>query len=273
MKARLGLQGGSFEHQIIPAITYDLANAPEVHVGEWQAIRNDAMPQMETIEVEDISFWTPIPASIEDWQNAVLPNLPWAEEHFRERVSGIPYNPPPSHVRWPFAQRSNSEHTDADQRFSHTYPERFWPPTEKTGIRFHYGNLDNLVDLLKERPDTRQAYLPVWFPEDISASLDDERVPCTLGYHFLIRLGALKVTYYIRSCDFFRHFRDDVYMAGRLAQWICSRLNENREEELVPSRLVMHISSMHIFSAERGRISADANRLRTSQYRRPPDAR
>lgn len=275
MKARLGLQGGDFERIVIPAITYDLADGPDVHVGEWQAIQNSEIPQMETIEVEDISFWIPIPVDTEPWQAAIRPNLPWAEDHFQERVSGHPYNPPLSSSYWPFAQRGNAVHTDENHQFSHTYPERMWPPTEKIGIRYHYGNLDNLVDILKNRQSTRQAYLPIWFPEDISAALDGERVPCTLGYHFLIRMGTLKVTYYIRSCDFYRHFRDDVYMAGRLAQWVCKRLNDMNDDEdrLIPSRLVMHISSMHIFSAERGRISDDANRLRTTQFRRPADSR
>jgi thymidylate synthase len=273
MKTIFGVMGGDFEQEIIPGLTRDLARAPDVDVGEWQAIKNPNMPQMSTIEVEDVSFWTPIGHNeVERWQRAINPNLPWAEEHFQERVSGVPHNPPPSHVRWPFAQRGNSDHTDGDTKFSHTYPERFWAPISHMGIRYQYGNLDDLVLLLQSRPGTRQAYLPVWFPEDLAAAnVHQVRVPCTLGYHFLLRHGALKVTYYIRSCDFYRHFRDDVYMAGRLAQWICQRLN--LKEEVVPSRLVMHISSLHIFSAERGRIIDDANRFRESQAVDPTKSR
>lgn len=242
---------------IIDDVTMKLARAPDVNVGEWQAI-SDGRPQEMTIELEDYSFGLYLPDSMEELQAEVQPNLPWAEEHFQERVSGVPHNPPPSHVRWPFAQASNSEHRD-EGKFSHTYPERFWPAfaggsvSAISGIRYPYGDLGDLVALLRERPGTRQAYLPVWFPEDGYAASVHERVPCTLGYHFLIRNGKLKVTYYIRSCDFYRHFRDDVYMAGRLAQWVTNKVG------LIPGRLVMHISSLHIFSAERQKIQSESS--------------
>jgi len=247
---------------IIADLSYELAGANEVHVGEWQAIQGD-IPQADTIEIEDVTVTLLLPTSVEQWQEEIKPNLPWAEEHFTERVSGIPYNPPPSHVRWPYAQKSNEQHIQ-DEKFSHTYPERFWPKwvprpgmhqavylTANMGLRYPLGDLEDVVRLLRERPGTRQAFLPVWFPEDTGAT-EGQRVPCTLGYHFLIRDGRLKIVYYIRSCDFYRHFRDDVYMAGRLAQWMAERL------DIEPSRLVMHISSLHIFSVERGKIESDA---------------
>lgn len=231
-----------------------LTEAPIVDVGEWQAIRGD-IPQGKTIEIEDVTLTLEIPETVEELQDEVNPNLPWAEEHFQERVSGIPYNPPPSHVRWPFAQAGNAVHI-SDEKFSHTYPERFWPKFagvngqwhSNFGLRYPYGDLEDVVQLLKRNPYTRQAYLPVWFPEDTGA-VDGQRVPCTLGYHFLVREGKLKIVYYIRSCDFFRHFNDDVYMACRLGQWMATALN------VEVGRLVMHISSMHIFSVERERVA------------------
>lgn len=253
---------GSFK-EVHDWLTMSLAQAPDVIVGEWQAIQGD-LPQGSTIEVEDVSFQVPLGSSLFEWQMDINPNLPWAENHFQERVSGIPYNPPPSHVEWPFAQKSNEEHTDGG-KFSHTYPERFWPlfagehyepgRPAMQGIRYGYGDLKDVVQLLRSRRETRQAYLPVWFPEDTGA-VAGQRVPCTLGYHFLIRDGKLKIVYYIRSCDFYRHFRDDVYMAGRLGQWMADQL-----DEVTPSRLVMHISSLHIFSAERGKIMSENSQL------------
>lgn len=239
-----------------------LARSEDVDVGEWQAIRNAEMPQATTLEVEDVSFSIVIPQSVTELQSTVGPNLPWAEEHFQERVSGIPFNPPPSHVRWPFAQKSNSEHM-ANEEFSHTYPERMWPqwagdssygedgyPVANRGIRYNYGDLNDVVALLRDHPGTRQAYLPIWFPEDTGA-VEGQRVPCTLGYHFLLRGGRLKIVYYIRSCDFYRHFRDDVYMAARLCQWVAEQIGAR------PGNLVMHTSSMHVFAAERNRVKED----------------
>ncbi len=264
---------GSFT-QIHEWLTIELSRAPLVHVGEWQAIRSN-IPQADTIEVEDISFEIPIPGqNVQFLQDDVHPNLPWAEDHFLERVSGVPWNPPPSHTSWPFAQKSNDEHRK-NEIFSHTYPERFWPTkrtslvdsnknmafaVDRVGIRFKYGDLNDLIDILKRNPGSRQAYLPVWFPEDLRAAYDGERVPCTLGYHFLIRNDQLKVVYYIRSCDFYRHFRDDVYMAARLGQWVADQL-----QEVTAKKLVMHVSSMHIFNPEKAKIDQEARDLLTQR--------
>lgn len=250
---------GNFS-EVYDWLTIQLSQAPVVHVGEWQALRG--LPQEETIEVEDVSFEIPLPGRYDApkirLQIEIQPNLPWAEDHFLERVSGTPFNPPPSHEWWPYAQSNNDSHRKAE-KFSHTYPERFWPTSllPAWGIRYQIGDLNSLVKILQDRKGSRQAYLPVWFPEDLAAAADGERVPCTLGYHFLIRDDKLKIVYYIRSCDFYRHFRDDVYMAGRLAQWVSERVG------VTASRLVMHISSLHIFGPEKGKIDQEAREIMT----------
>lgn len=235
--------------RIVNQLAVELRQAPLVDVGEWQAIRAD-IPQTRTREIQDVVFEYTIPSSVPQLQKEVEPNLPWAEDHFKERVSGIPYNPPPSHVNWPFAQQGNDQHRK-DEKFSHTYPERIWPrygengaSHQPSGIRYRYGDLDDVVSLLQRSPHTRQAYLPIWFPEDTGAH-HDERVPCSLGYHFMRRGGYLSCRYFIRSCDFLRHFRDDVYMAARLTQWITNEL-----EGVQPGNLIMFIGSLHIFEGE-----------------------
>lgn len=259
------------QHTQFPAIwgqlNQDMANAPVVDVQEWQSIQG--APQSRTIELEDISFSLTVPNSLTVLQDQVEPSLPWAEDHFQERISGIPHNPPPSHEWWPFRQRGNEDHLN-NYKFSHTYPERFWPKwanhdtdqygnqIRNSGIRFDYGDLADLVQLLKNRPFTRQAYLPVWFPEDGLATLFDERVPCTLGYHFMRRGSFLKCVYYMRSCDLYRHFRDDVYMAARLLQWIANQL-----DDVNPGQLIMHISSLHIFEPERERARYEVSKNRS----------
>jgi hypothetical protein len=135
------------------------------------------------------------------------------------------------------------------------------------GIRFDYGDLDDVVDLLVRSPLTRQAYLPIWFPEDTGAH-HRQRVPCTLGYHFMIRESQLSCRYYMRSCDLIRHFTDDLYMAARLMQWITDQLNmcPNPWHDSAPARkvlvcpeckssvktgrLIMYISSLHAFTGD-----------------------
>lgn len=260
-----------------------------VDVGEWQSTDVSDRPEMVTHELQDVVIeWEHLPQSVEALQAAVPANQPWAENHFLERVSGTPYNPPPSHEIWPHAVQGNQSFIKGT-RFSHTYPERMWPkyagrafdsgfgPGEPLhGIYFKYGDLDDVVDLLTRNPLTRQAYLPIWFPEDTGV-YHGQRVPCTLGYHFLIRNGKLTITYFIRSCDFRRHFADDVYLAVRLAQWVARDLSEQLQEsqglQVRADRLIMHVVSLHVFEGDLrlmhagyspSRMKSAASNIRTS---------
>jgi len=239
-----------------------------LEVGEWQSQDVKDRPEMVTRELMNVSFQFPVPTSPTDLQELLKPNLPWAEDHFQERVSASPMNPPPSERYWPFAQRGNSDHKDGDQ-FSHTYPERMWPKFANVGnvapngrqvfvphmgVRFEYGDLQDVVNLLRKSPLTRQAYLPIWFPED-TGNVSGVRVPCTLGYQFIVRNGAIHIIYHMRSCDFLRHFPDDVYMAARLLQWVCEEAFWQRVIDV--GTLTMHIGSLHVFQGDMPRMETD----------------
>lgn len=379
-----------FDEMLLQLLKDFDGNAEEVDGGSWQStdIRGDR--SKVTRELREASLVIQMPANEGEAQRVFRPNLPWAEDHFQERVSGIPHNPPPSQAWWPFAQNGNADHkkprsleiddrgwaylaamVDGDgsitmhrryvsdpgrprvsisqkdhdfirelgrrypfgsissrvredvktpdgkirrsnaatwyvhskakcrfvlegilphlilkekkarealealdqlrphhsdkpwvvpgePQFSHTYPERFWPKyaggaeLPRRGIRFEYGDLDDVIERLIQNPLTRQAYLPIWGQEDTGAPAK-ERVPCTLGYLFMIRNRKLHVTYHIRSCDFMRHWRDDVYMAVRLGQWISTRPGL-LEHQLEMGELTMHIGSFHIFEGDRAMV-------------------
>jgi hypothetical protein len=55
--------------------------------------------------------------------------------------------------------------------------------------------------------------------------------------------------YYIRSCDFHRHFRNDVYMTVRLQHWVLDQLRkrDRKWEGVTPGSYTMHITSFHLF--------------------------
>ena len=229
-----------------------------VKTEKWQGIESPD----DMFEYLFHSFKSEIPNNLEDLIVEVRPNLPWADEHFGERVSGLPLNPPPSHVNWPFAQRGN-EKFGGNTKFSHTYPERIWPryraigedggDEPMMGFRYEYGDFNDVIDLLQREPYTRQAFLPIWFPED-TGSVHGERVPCTIGYHFIRRSNYLHVVYYIRSCDYIRHFRDDIYLACRKVQWAIEKLREknyNEWKDVVPGYISMHVTSLHCFNREK----------------------
>lgn len=239
-----------------------------VHPTRWQGIDVSKMPEMATHEVLDHSFCVQMSKAYEKLdmlRNDVRPDLPWCDDHFAERVSGTPLNPPPSEAWWPHSPGGNDQFKDHTGIFSHTYPERYWPRyagmngvgNGNYGIRFRYGDLGDLVKLLAMEPLTRQAYLPVWFPEDTGIAHSD-RKPCTLGYHFIMRDGECHITYYIRSCDIKRHFRNDIYMTARLLIWVieqCRQLNVVWND-IEPGRFNMHITSLHCFRNDYREIAA-----------------
>lgn len=252
---------------VIDEVTEAFLEAPRVHVPHWQGLDVSSSPQGQTRELLNVSFSVPIPPTPGSLAEAVRPNLPWAEDQFKERVGGFALNPGNTYDKWPFWTNSaNDAFKAGDGQFSHTYMERFWPrragsvPTKwigHRGVRFRYGDYSDLLVLLSREPYTRQAYLPIFFPEDTGAH-HGERIPCTLGYHLILRDDRLHLVYYIRSCDFMRHFRDDVYMAGRLAQHTIQTLSLDHLDTMTgqlwkavkPGTLTMHITSFHIFEPD-----------------------
>lgn len=178
----------------------------------------------------------------------IKPDLPWADDHFNERVSGIPMNPAPSYEWWPYYKQPENWEITEDHKFSHTYPERIWTKRE-WGIRYKYGNLEDVIHMLINDTSTRQAFLPIWFPEDTGA-VHGERVPCTIGYQFYIRNGVLDMYYPMRSCDFRRHFKNDLYMAARLMQYIINELRIMGNKNIKVGTLHMNIWNLHVFEGE-----------------------
>ena len=244
----------------------------EYRSDKWQGKKTEKMHTM--LSVAHYSFAVELGAWV-GGDNHLLLNetgaqVPWAEDHFQERVMGYPLNPGQQYKNWKFYKHNpeNDKYRTENERFTHTYMERFWPkhagfqtddywlnehnsyiiPDSNRGIRYSYGDLDDVASLIRNEPRTRQAYLPIWFPEDTGVR-HGGRVPCTLGYHFQqVDEGYLNITYYIRACDYFRHFRDDIYLAVRLLEWVCDRVN------LKPGQLIMHIADLHCFAHEKNML-------------------
>jgi hypothetical protein len=231
-----------------------LEAARPIHPKYWQATDVGDRPEAEMMEQTFVSFAAQTPASSHTLEKLLSwgLNMPWAEDHFLERVGGLPVNPGTTWKDWPWSNSADTHRTDG--RFNHNYMERYWPKhagdedcslPPMQGIREPYGDLDDVVNQLEKDPLTRQAYLPVFFPEDTGA-VHGGRVPCSIGYHFMIRDKELHCTYQLRSCDIYRHFVDDVYLTTRLMQWVADQLFE-RDIVLRPGILHVHIGSLHCF--------------------------
>lgn len=253
-------------------IELDFVDAPLVDGATWQSI--NAPEPMAELHLTTFDVDLEGETRLEVFREALRPNLPWADEHFiKDRVSGDPINPGDTWKIWPYARSADTHRRsgEKDPQFDHSYAERYWPkfagqteggvlkttPPESEawqGYRFPYGDLNDLVDVLVEDPLTRQAYLPVWFPEDLGAARLKKRVPCSLGYHFIRREDKLHVLYPMRSCDYIRHFRDDVYLTIRLLLWVleqCQLADPENWEHITPGRFTMIISSLHMFQRDR----------------------
>lgn len=242
-----------------------------VHSERWQSQDISENPQAAMCEVLHETLKVDLPHSnLEQYAKEIKPNLPWADNHFEERVFGMPLNPGAEWLNWPWSNSADG-HRNVDEQFNHNYMERYWPkyagltkegfipgqinpslvgPVREAnyGIRHPYGDLMDVVKLLASEPSTRQAYLPIWFPEDTGIN-NSGRKPCTLGYHFIMRDGRLDVVYNIRSCDYYRHIRDDIYMTVRLLIWVLEQVSMINVafKSVKPGKFVMHITSLHMF--------------------------
>lgn len=279
----------TFDHAINHARDRVIKSGHWVEGTHWQSVDVSSRPEMITLETTFFDFTVQIKS--ENLQRLALdirPNLPWADDHFLERVSGEPLNPGEQWANWPWGNRADSFRDDEGQ-FSHSYMERYWPKysglnsdgrfetpmildgvpikilefPSRWGIRYRYGDLNDVIDLLQREPLTRQAYLPIWFPEDTGVT-HRERVPCTLGYHFLVRHGVIHQHYVIRSCDLVRHFQDDIYLSVRLQLWILDQLRkrDDKWKDIKPGLFKMSIGSLHLFKNDVRKFAPDGEWIR-----------
>jgi len=265
-----------------------MMTAPAVRTERWQGIDVSKNPAATTYELFNVNFEVPLNQIeiLDHWREDIGPNLPWADDHFLERVGGEPINPGEQYKNWPWAGSGERFRTG---RFNHNYMERLWPkfarrtedgklPVENTlasasirkypqkdnrprfGIGHYYGDLQDLVELLVDEPHTRQAYIPLFFPEDTGKG-DGGRKPCTLGYQILVRENLAHIWYPLRSCDLIRHWADDCYLAVRLLLWIIDRCRERSQlwESIFPGTYAMHCTSLHIFKNDKRTMMENDN--------------
>jgi hypothetical protein len=233
--------------------------AKPIKTEKWQGLKVD----QEMVEVFDLVLRAPVPGTVQKVEMLCNPDLPWAEDHFMERIGKDPTNPGSTFQDWPYYCEGSYRQGDI---FTHTYQERIWPkyangsnPIDggkysNWGIRYGYGDLDDVIRHLAFNPSTRQAFLPIWFPEDTGIT-HGGRVPCTLGYLFSYREGFIHITYYIRSCDYIRHFKNDVYFTARMLLHVleeCRKIGETpiNWKTVSPGRMKMDIESLHIFKSD-----------------------
>lgn len=252
----------SIEGAMHEAFSYLQYRGEQSKSHKWQAIDSPD----ELFEVTDLFLRMAMPESITTLAEQTKADLPWSENHFQERVAGKPANPGFEYQNWPYyrpAQHNEKFRAEGEGYFSHTYMERFWPDKDLKGtgvMGYKNGDFNDLIERLVKDPGTRQAFFAIWHPHD--QSNNGVRLPCTIGYHFTIRNGMLNITYLIRSCDAFRHFKNDIYMTVRLAQYVVNELNTKYGFNLIPGLMNMWIGSFHCFNSEKGLVRQFADRYK-----------
>lgn len=272
----------SVKHAANMAITELLISGGKELAGKWQATDKFADMKMLVLRNYFLSI-TNI-----DWCDSCLAietgcDIAWCNMHFEERISGNPTNPGEAYKHWPY-HKNLDESEFKDDKFSHTYQERFWPkavevytedvqrhlyltgklnindPDNNIGLRFPLGDLEDVIQQLADNHLTRQAFLPIWFPEDTWAANNSKRVPCTLGYYFYIQGGKLHCNYIIRSCDAYRHFRNDLYLTLKLQKYVAEEIG------IEPGNLDFLIFNFHIFENDMYSIQKKENKIRGYEF-------
>lgn len=164
----------------------------KVPLQTWQGVDVSNRPEMAMTELMNYTFTHILDgkASLETLAQDIKPNLPWADDHFEERVCGYPLNPGVEWQNWPWGDSADS-FRESTGLFNHNYMERYWPRqagyiTNEVGdaedyqacipdhpdfgipihgIRNAYGDLSDIPKTLVQNPTTNQAYLPIFIPK------------------------------------------------------------------------------------------------------------
>jgi thymidylate synthase len=176
----------------------------------------------------------------------------WAKAEFEERVrpanlKGV--NPGTAYL---LNKGMWEEFLNKEGKFDYTYSERL-----NRFFSYAYGgvervdtNLNLIIQLLKDDPDTRKAVLSIYNSSRDSNFYDGtKRIPCSMYYDFLIRYDSrgekqLNICYHQRSSDFIGHFGDDVYLAWKLMEYVAEKVN------VKPGYLFHTIDSLHAYKKD-----------------------
>jgi thymidylate synthase len=157
-------------------------------------------------------------------KDKITDNLEWCEQEHGERVSDNYINPGQAYN---LREEVWNEFLH-EGKFAYTYNER---------IRTQ---LPMIIEELMDKPTTRQAIIEIHNNIlDIKSMGGKSRVPCSLSYQFMVRDNKLDVIYIMRSSDYFTHFKNDIWQAIALRDYI------SRIIAVKPGKLIMFVSSLH----------------------------
>lgn len=159
----------------------------------------------------------------------------WVHREWRDRKAGG-LNPGTAWKQredvWrPLLEVDDEEHHN--MRFSYTY-----------SMRMGGEHLQYIIDEIKVHPHSRQLFLPVWDRTVDEKRRGKKRVPCSLGYWFVMRNDQIHITYMMRSCDFVTHYPNDVAITAIIQDHVA------RETGYSVGSFTHFIGSLHAYKKD-----------------------
>jgi len=114
------------------------------------------------------------------------------------------------------------------------------------GPRLRNKNRDQLmgvIDLLRSKPDTRRAVIPIFLPKDTENDLPE--VPCTCTLQFLLRNRRLELIVHMRSNDAYLGLPGDIFAFTMIQELVAAALN------VQPGRYKHLVGSLHLYEKHR----------------------
>ncbi len=122
----------------------------------------------------------------------------------------------------------------------------------KNEVRSNYGwqwerehQLDKVVQMLQENPETRQAVISIYDGKEIDTYRND--TPCTYAVSFTILDGKLNMSVIMRSNDLWFGFCNDQYCFSMLQQTVAARVG------IPVGNYYHHATNLHIYDNFLGR--------------------
>jgi thymidylate synthase len=105
------------------------------------------------------------------------------------------------------------------------------------------GQLQGIVEVLKNHPESRQAVMAMWRDTDLphAVTLDKKDVPCTLTLQFLLRDRRLHLVVNMRSNDVWMGMPYDVWCFTAMQRLVAAAVDAR------PGQYVHCVGSMHVY--------------------------
>lgn len=127
-----------------------------------------------------------------------------------------------------------------DGRLLGAYGPRLFEPSGS-------GQLHRVIDILKQKPDSRQAVVQLFDARDLGRTKD---VPCTCTLQFLLREGQLELIVHMRSNDAFLGLPHDLFAFTMLQELVARSVGA----EL--GAYSHFVGSLHLYDERRAQVEA-----------------